>query len=241
MRIKKSLKRKLRKRKIQLRKNRIIGRPSDKPKLKLLPRYASRKKIITRKYIIGIYSKSVCSKIDFSNITFINTNLRGSIFKQTKFNGSKFIYSDFNGVHFNCIKFKNTEFKRCLFYGTIFKKSTFDNCHFKECIFINMKTELLPELDMSNFVLKRPPFISLSTSFIEKLSQFKKIEHLTKSRLIHIKGGKVNHATFYAITTLFSNDEKTLLLLLVKTFEKQGKKIPYTVGSLIENLKNIDR
>ncbi|WP_225085149.1 pentapeptide repeat-containing protein [Pectobacterium colocasium] len=240
MRIKKSLKRKLRKRKIQLRKNRIIGRPSDKPKLKLLPRYASRKKTIAQKYIIGIYSKSICSKIDFSNITFINTNLRGSIFKQTKFNGSKFICSDFNGVHFNCIKFKNTEFKKCLFYGTVFKRSTFDNCQFKECIFINVKTEALPELNKTNIVLKRHPYVTLSTGFIEKLNKFKKIEHLTKSRLIHIKGGKINHATFYAITTLFNNKEETVVLSLEKIFEKQGKKTPYTVGSLIENLKKID-
>ncbi|WP_410522777.1 pentapeptide repeat-containing protein [Pectobacterium sp. HCp5_1] len=170
MRIKKSLKRKLRKRKIQLRKNRIIGRPSDKPKLKLLPRYPSRKRIITRNFINGVYSKSICSKINFSNIIFINTNLRGSIFKKTKFNGSKFICSDFNGVNFNCIKFKNTEFKKCLFYGTIFKKSTFDNCQFKECIFINIKTEALPILNKSNLVLKKHPYISLSTDFIEKLN-----------------------------------------------------------------------
>ncbi|EBS7634690.1 pentapeptide repeat-containing protein, partial [Salmonella enterica] len=94
MRIKKSAKRKLRKRKIQLRKNRIIGRPSDKPKLKLLPRYASRRRRITHNFINCVYSKSICSKIDFSNVIFINANLRGSIFKQTKFNGSKFICSD---------------------------------------------------------------------------------------------------------------------------------------------------
>ena len=240
MRIKKSLKRKLRKRKIQLRKKRIIGRPSDKPKLKLLPRYLSQKRTITHNFINGVYSKSICSKINFSNIIFINANLRGSIFKKAKFNGSKFICSDFNGVNFNCIKFKNTEFKKCLFYGTIFKRSTFDNCQFKECIFINIKVEALPVLNKTNLVLKRHPHISLSTSFIEKLNQFKKIEHLTKSRLIHIKGGKINHATFYAITTLFNNKEEAVILSLEKVFEKKGKKTPYTVGSLIENLKNID-
>lgn len=240
MRIKKSAKRKLRKRKIQLRKNRIIGRPSDKPKLKLLPRYASRRRRITHNFINCVYSKSICSKIDFSNVIFINANLRGSIFKQTKFNGSKFICSDFNGVHFNHIKFKNTEFKKCLFYGTVFKKNTFDNCHFKGCIFINIKTEALPTLNKTNLILKSPPFISFSTSFIAKINQFKEIEHLTKSRLIHIKGGKINHATFYAITTLFSKEEEKILLSLEKIFNKQGRKIPYTVGSLIENIKNVD-
>ncbi|HFP9335666.1 TPA: pentapeptide repeat-containing protein [Raoultella planticola] len=239
MRIKKSLKRELRKRKIQLRKKRIIGRPSDRPRLKLLPRYPSQKKT-TRNFINGVYSKSICSKINFSNITFLNINLRGSIFKRTKFNGSKFICCDFNGVNFNCIKFKNTEFKKCLFYGTIFKKSTFDNCQFKECFFINIKIEALPALNRSNFILKKHPYILLSTDFIEKLNQFKKIEHLTKSRLIHIKGGKINHATFYAISTLFKNKDETVILSLEKIFEKQGKKTPYTVGNLIEKLKNID-
>ncbi|ECA8971028.1 hypothetical protein ETB55_11825, partial [Salmonella enterica subsp. enterica serovar Omuna] len=141
------IKTKIEKKKNSTKKNRIIGRPSDKPKLKLLPRYASRRGTITHNFINGVYSKSICSKIDFSNIIFINANLRGSIFKQTKFNGSKFICSDFNGVHFNHIKFKNTEFKKCLFYGTVFKKSTFDNCHFKGCVFINIKTEALPILN----------------------------------------------------------------------------------------------
>ncbi len=63
---------------------------------------------------------------------------------------------------------------------------------------------------------------------------------MTKSRLIHIKGGKINYATFYAIKTLFSDKEEKVILLLEKIFEKQRKKTPYTVGNLIENLKNID-
>ncbi|HAJ7160428.1 TPA: hypothetical protein HNO20_26810, partial [Escherichia coli] len=62
----------------------------------------------------------------------------------------------------------------------------------------------------------------------------------TKSRLIHIKGGKINYATFYAITTLFSKEEEKVIFSLEKIFEKQGKKTPYTVGSLIENLKKFD-
>jgi len=32
-----------------------------------------------------------------------------------------------------------------------------------------------------------------------KINQLKGIEHLTKSRLIHIKGGKINQATFYQV------------------------------------------
>lgn len=239
MRIKKSCKRKLRKIKSKLRKNRILGKPSDKPRLKLLPRYLSKK--ITRNFINGVYSKSVCSKINFSNIIFINTNLRGSIFKKTKFNGSKFICSDFNGVHFNQIKFKNTEFKRCLFYGTIFKKSTFENCQFKECIFINTKIENLPDLNKTNLILKKHPSVLFSYDFTTELDKLKKIEHLAKSRLIHIKGGKINHATFYAITTLFSNVESIIIPALNKAFYHTGRKKPYTVGSLIEHLKNIGK
>ena len=55
MRIKKSLKRKLRKRKTLLRKKRINGKPSDKPKLKLLPRYPSHKRKITHNFINVVY------------------------------------------------------------------------------------------------------------------------------------------------------------------------------------------
>ena len=219
--------------KIKVRKIHKI-RPTSKPKLSLLPKYLNPRKVSSHNFINRVYSKSLCLKINFSELLFSYVNLRGARFNACKFNSTKFTCVDFNGTIFKRAKFRNTEFKKCLFYGTIFKDCDFNNCIFRDCVFINTDVSNAGVQTGRNIVLHNQPDVYFSHKMLEVIDFYKGNKILTTSRILHIKGGKINKATFYVINKRVT-DENKIIFGLDKAFSGKGKnKIPHTSHSLME-------
>lgn len=221
----------------KIKNKKVKAKPSKKQKLYLLPKFSNPLKANNINYCNRVYSKSICLKINFSNKLFLNANLRGSKFKNCKFNSAKFICIDFNGVIFKKAKFVNVIFKKCLFYGTIFDDCSFLECNFENCVFINTNIEEIGIPENKNTILTYPPKISLSEQTLVEIERYKKIKKLSVSRLLHIKGGKLNNATFYVIHKKVTDEEKILSGLSKVFSNPESKQMPHTSHGLLEAIE----
>lgn len=201
-----------------------------------LPKFNSRFKNKKYNFTNRLLSKSISSKVVFKDILFFNTNLRGSRLRGCIFKNTRIYLSDFSGVILNKNRFKDVHFKKCVFYATIFRQCRFTDCIFEQCIFINTDTLGFQEYIRPN--CKQYSYYQLITDeCLEKeISMYKNILPLQKNRLLHIRGGKVNKATFFIL--LNKMDKSKLLDGLSKIYlEKENPPSIYSTFKLFEELQ----
>lgn len=165
----------------------------------------SRHKNITNKF----YSKAQCFKADFTSVKFHNVNFKGAILTGSIFKNAQFFQVEFLGSNLKKSNFTGSTFKECIFVNAILKKSNFNNCKFDQCIFINTNISNAKNLEItgSNQILKKYPQIKLPDDIqllVDKLSYHPFIKN---SRVLHLKGGKVNNLTMKLIFERFGENK----------------------------------
>ncbi len=202
-----------------------------------LPRFSKNNRNLRNNYSNLLLSKSISSKLSFNNTMFFNVNLRGSRLRKCSFNTTNIFLSDFSGVILNGSKFKNVHFKKCVFYATIFRKCKFINCKFDQCIFINTNTQEFTESILSNCIESNFYQLKELKTSIADLSEYKSIPILQKNRLLHLKGGKINKATFSILLSEFSEENILLALSLIFFDDSYSKPKILSTFKLLEVIK----
>ncbi|ENW53959.1 hypothetical protein F917_00276 [Acinetobacter baumannii NIPH 67] len=202
-----------------------------------LPRFSKKNRKLRNNYSNLLLSKSISSKLSFNNTMFFNVNLRGSRLRQCSFNSTNIFLSDFSGVILNGSKFKNVHFKKCLFYATIFRKCKFINCKFDQCVFINTNTQEFSESILKNCIESNFYQLKELQSCKTSLVEYKSIPILQKNRLLHLKGGNINKATFSILLSKFSEENIFLALSLIFLDDSYRKPKILSTFKLLEEIK----
>lgn len=202
-----------------------------------LPRFSKRNKKLRNNYSNLLLSKSISSKIAFNNTIFFNVNLRGSRLRKCSFNNTNIFLSDLSGVILNGSKFKNVHFKKCVFYATIFRKCKFINCKFDQCIFINTNTNEFSESILSNCIETNFYKLKELKTSTTNLAEYKSIPILQRNRLLHLKGGSINKATFSILLSKFSEESILLALSLIFLDDSYRKPKILSTFKLLEEIK----
>lgn len=204
-----------------------------------LPRFSQNNRKPRNNYSNVLLSKSISSKISFNNTMFFNVNLRGSRLKKCSFTNTNIFLSDLSGVILNNSKFKNVHFKKCVFYATIFRECKFINCKFDQCIFINMNTHEFSDSILRNCIESNFYQLKELKTSLGNLAEYKSIPILQKNRLLHLKGGKINKATFSILLSKFPEDK--ILLALSSIFLECTSRRPQILSTfkLLEEISKI--
>jgi uncharacterized protein YjbI with pentapeptide repeats len=168
---------------------------------------------------------------------FFNVNLRGSRLRKCSFNNTNIFLSDFSGVILNGSKFKNVHFKKCVFYAAIFRKCKFINCKFDQCVFINTNTQEFTESILRNCIESNFYQLKELKTSITNLAEYKSIPILQKNRLLHLKGGNINKATFSILLSKFSEESILLALSLIFLDDSYRKPKILSTFKLLEEIK----
>lgn len=202
-----------------------------------LPRFAKKNRKLRNNYSNLLLSKSISSKLSFNNTMFFNVNLRGSRLRKCSFNNTNIFLSDFSGVILNGSKFKNVHFKKCVFYATIFRKCKLINCKFDQCVFINTNTQEFTESILKNCIESNFYQLKELKTSITNLAEYKSIPILQKNRLLHLKGGNINKATFSILLSEFSEESILLALSLIFLDDSYRKPKILSTFKLLEEVK----
>lgn len=202
-----------------------------------LPRFPQKNRKIRNNYSNLLLSKSISSKISFNNTMFFNVNLRGSRLRKCSFNSTNIFLSDLSGVILNGSKFKNVHFKKCVFYATIFRKCKFINCKFDQCVFINTNTQAFSESILNNCIESNFYQLKELKNSIASLIAYKSIPILQRNRLLHLKGGKINKATFSILLSNFSEENVFLALSLIFLDNSYSRPKILSTFKLLEEIK----
>lgn len=157
----------------------------------------SRYSIINNKF----YSKAQCFKANFTNVKFFNVNFKGAILTNCTFKSAQFYKVEFLGSNLKKSIFTGSTFKQCIFVNALLKKSNFKNCKFDQCIFINTNITNAKNLEItgSNQILKKYPEIKLSHDIQLLIDKLRYHPFIQNSRVLHLRGGKVNNLTMKLI------------------------------------------
>lgn len=155
------------------------------------------------------YSKAQCFKANFSSSSFTNVNFKGAILTNCSFKNAEFSQVEFLGSNLKKSNFSNAKFKCCVFSAVLLKKSNFKGCTFENCIFVNTNVNVAKNMligDSNRFYSQRPsPVVSESTmSLLEELKFHPKIQN---SRVLHLKGGKINTLTLFSLLERLGEDK----------------------------------
>ncbi|QNX87876.1 pentapeptide repeat-containing protein [Acinetobacter seifertii] len=202
-----------------------------------LPRFSKKNRKLRNNYSNLLLSKSISSKLSFNNTMFFNVNLRGSRLRKCSFNSTNIFLSDFSGVILNGSKFKNVHFKKCLFYAAIFRKCKFINCKFDQCVFINTNTQEFGESILKNCIETNFYQLKELQRCETSLAEYKSIPILQKNRLLHLKGGSINKATFSILLSKFSEENIFLALSLIFLDDSYRKPKILSTFKLLEEIK----
>ncbi|EJT1341193.1 pentapeptide repeat-containing protein [Vibrio alginolyticus] len=147
------------------------------------------------------YSKAQCFRANFSNASFINVNFKGAILTNCSFKHAEFSQVEFLGSNLKKSNFTNATFRYCVFSATLLKKSNFKGCTFENCIFVNTNVNVAKNMiigDSNRFFSQHPsPVVSASTMhLLDELRFHPKIQN---SRVLHLKGGKLNSLTVFSL------------------------------------------
>lgn len=147
------------------------------------------------------YSKAQCFKANFSNTSFTNVNFKGAILTSCSFKNSSFSQVEFLGTNLKKSNFKGASFKYCIFSSALMKKTNFSNCRFERCTFVNTNLDAAKNmaLDSSNIVLTRHPSPVLDDELQALVDALRFHPKLQNSRVLHLKGGKVNGLTMQSL------------------------------------------
>ncbi|AUI86244.1 hypothetical protein BS333_07490 [Vibrio azureus] len=181
----------------------------------------SRVKNIRNKF----YSKAQCFRANFSNVSFVNVNFKGAILTSCSFNNAEFSQVEFLGSNLKKSNFTNAKFKYCVFSAALLKKSNFKGCTFENCIFINTNVDVAKNMifgDTNRFYSQHPsPVLSASTiGLLDKLRFHPKIQN---SRVLHLKGGKLNSLTLFSLLERLGEEK------LAVGLKKLNGTLPYRI------------
>ncbi|QUI71924.1 pentapeptide repeat-containing protein [Pseudoalteromonas sp. M8] len=181
----------------------------------------SRVKNIRNKF----YSKAQCFRANFSNASFVNVNFKGAILTSSNFKNAEFSQVEFLGSNLKKSNFTNAKFKYCVFSAALLKKSNFKGSTFENCIFVNTNVNVAKNMiisDSNRFFPQRPlPVVSASTiSLLEELRFHPKIQN---SRVLHLKGGKLNSLTLFSLLERLGEEK------LVIGLKKLNGNLPYRI------------
>lgn len=159
------------------------------------------RKTKTRDIRNKFYSKAQCFRADFSDATFVNVNFKGAILTSCKFKGAKFSQVEFLGTNLKKSNFTDAAFKYCVFSRVLMKKSNFKNCTFENCIFVNTNVVVAKNIVIgeSNRIFKQQPTPEVSHEILTLLDEFRFNSKVQNSRVLHLKGGKINGLTLQSL------------------------------------------
>lgn len=179
------------------------------------------------------YSKSQCFQALFYKVMFINVNFKGAILTKCSFKKAKFSGVDFHGTNVRKSNFSGAKFNRCLFVNALLYEANFKGCTFANCVFVNTNIQRAKniQLDDSNELLKRYPELEISPSLKDALDQLRDNKYISNSRVLHLKGGKINQLTIKLLSERFSEAELLEKLHAVKA--KLAKRV-VTSKSLLD-------
>jgi len=183
------------------------------------------------------YSKAQCFRANFMKASFINVNFKGAILTSCNFKSTSFSQVDFLGTNLKKSNFTNSHFKCCVFSGVLMKKTNFLNCDFENCTFVNTNLDVAKNLilDDSNTVLNRHPSPILDDELVCLVNALRFHPKLQNSRVLHLKGGKINGLTMQSLIDRLGV-EKTKL-----GFKSLDGKIPCRVVTANSLCNIVDR
>jgi hypothetical protein len=157
----------------------------------------SRLKNINNKF----YSKAQCYKANFSNVEFRNVNFKGAILTSCIFKNAKFYQVEFLGSNLKKCNFTGSTFKQCIFVGALLRKANFKGCNFEQCIFINTNIKNCKNMNISNEnqMLGVYPRIDIPDDIKSMIDNIRYHKFIQNSRILHLKGGKINNLTMKLI------------------------------------------
>ncbi|WP_281188798.1 pentapeptide repeat-containing protein [Vibrio harveyi] len=171
------------------------------------------------------YSKAQCFRANFSNASFVNVNFKGAILTNCSFKNAEFSQVEFLGSNLKKSNFSNSKFKYCVFSAALLKKSNFKGCTFERCIFVNTNVSLAKHMligDSNRFYSQHPsPVILPSTR--EMLDELRFNPRIQNSRVLHLKGGKLNSLTLFSLLERLGEEK------LVKGLKALNGSLPYRI------------
>lgn len=143
------------------------------------------------------YSKAQCFRADFSGTSFTDVNFKGAVLTSCNFRKAKFTQVEFLGTNLKKSNFTDATFKCCVFSRALMKESNFKNCTFEDCIFVNTNVTVAKNIviDENNRIFKHQPSPEVSQEILILLDGFRFNPNLQNSRVLHLKGGKINTLT----------------------------------------------
>jgi hypothetical protein len=183
------------------------------------------------------YSKAQCFKADFSNATFLNVNFKGAILTSCSFKNTSFSQVEFLGTNLKKSNFTGATFRYCVFSGALMKKTNFKNCKFENCTFVNTNLDTSKNLviDATNKVLKNYPLPVVDGELLALLNEFRFNSRLQNSRVLHLKGGKLNGLTVQSLIDRLGS------INLKKGLKNLNGHLPYRVVTANGFCNAIDR
>lgn len=175
------------------------------PKRKNLSRLVIfRTKSRTNQIINKFYSKAFCYKAIFSKVKFINVNFKGATLTNCSFKNAFFFNVEFLGTNLKNSNFSGATFKNCLFSATLLKKVNFSGAKFENCTFVSVNLNVAKNLCLTdnNSILAVHKLIDLDNELEKLFNQYKFHPKIQNSRVLYLKGGKLNSLT---INMLISN------------------------------------
>lgn len=171
------------------------------------------------------YSKAQCFRANFSNASFVNVNFKGAILTNCSFKSAEFSQVEFLGSNLKKSNFSNATFKYCVFSAALLKKSNFKGCTFENCMFVNTNVNVAKNMiigDGNRFYSQHPaPVISeITMGLLDELRYNPKIQN---SRVLHLKGGKVNSLTLFSLLKRLGEDK------LVIGLKNLNGSLPYRI------------
>lgn len=183
------------------------------------------------------YSKSQCFKANFSSTSFSNVNFKGAILTSCNFKRASFSQVEFLGANLKKSDFTGATFKHCVFSGVLMKNTIFSNSQFEKCTFVNTNLEVAKNivLDSSNIVLTSHPSPILDDELHTLVDNLRFHPKLQNSRVLHLKGGKINRLTMQSLIDRLGISRLKLGL------KNLGNDIPYRVVTANGLCNAIDR
>lgn len=171
------------------------------------------------------YSKAQCFRANFSNVSFINVNFKGAILTNCSFKHAEFSQVEFLGSNLKKSNFTNAKFKYCVFSATLLKKSNFKGCTFENCIFVNTNVNVAKNMIIgdSNRCFSQHPSPVVSSSTMHLLDELRFHPKIQNSRVLHLKGGKLNSLTVFSLLERLGEDK------LVVGLKNLNGTLPYRI------------
>ncbi|WP_028305347.1 pentapeptide repeat-containing protein [Oceanospirillum maris] len=171
------------------------------------------------------YSKAQCFRANFSNTSFFNVNFKGAILTSCRFKNAEFSQVEFLGTNLKKSNFTDAVFKSCVFSAALLKNSNFKGCIFENCIFVNTNLKLAKNIvidDSNRFYSQRPTPV-VSECIMNLLDGLRFNSRIHNSRVLHLKGGKVNSLTLFSLLERLGEDKLLMGLKSLNGF------LPYRI------------